>query len=319
VNDGLFVALLMSGVLYGTPLLLAALGELLAERSGVINLGVEGMMLMGAVVGFWANQTTGGPDAFALAVALVAAMIAGAGMAFIHAFMVVSLRVNQIVSGLALTILGGAVGLSSYLAAVWDLGGQRSEHVFRSVDFLGLGDLPLVGPLLFDQNVMIYISWLLVLAVAAYLYRTRMGLHVRAVGEDPASADAMGIPVTRYRYCHTLAGGAFAGLGGVFYVLAITPTWSDGVTAGAGWIALGLVIFSFWRPGWVLVGAYLFGVVTSLGFNLQARGVDLPPELFGALPYLMTVVVLVAVSGTWARGRLNPPQALGVPYSREEA
>jgi len=318
MNDGLVVALLTSGVLYGTPILLAALGELLAERSGVINLGVEGMMLMGAVVGFWACQGVGGPGPVALGVALVAAMIAGAAMALIHAFMVVSLRVNQIVSGLALTILGGAVGLSSYLAQVWNLGGQKADHVFRSVDFLGLGDLPLIGPLLFDQNVMVYLSWVLVIAVAAYLYRTRLGLHLRAVGEDPAAADAMGIGVTRYRYAHTIAGGAFAGLGGAFFVFAITPNWSDGVTAGSGWIALALVIFAFWRPGWVLVGAYLFGVVTSLGFNLQARGVDLPPELFGALPYLMTIVVLVAVSGAWAKGRLNPPQALGVPYSREE-
>jgi simple sugar transport system permease protein len=318
VNDGLVVALLTSGVLYGTPLLLAALGELLAERSGVINLGVEGMMLMGAVVGFWATQSLGGPAGVALPLALLAAMVAGAGMALLHAFMVVSLRVNQIVSGLALTILGGSVGLSSYLAQVWNLGGQKANHVFRPIDVLGLSDLPLVGPLLFHQNIMVYLSWVLVIAVAAYLYRTRMGLHLRAVGEDPAAADAMGIGVTRYRYGHTIAGGAFAGLAGSFYVLAITPNWSDGITAGAGWIALALVIFSFWRPGWVLVGAYLFGVVTSLGFNLQARGVDLPPELFAALPYLMTIVVLVAVSGAWARGRLNPPEALGVAYSREE-
>jgi ABC-type uncharacterized transport system permease subunit len=319
VNDGLVIALLTSGILYGTPLLLAALGELLAERSGVLNLGVEGMMLVGAVVGFWTSQRLGGPAPFVIFIALVAAMAAGAAMGLIHAFMVVSLRVNQIVSGLALTILGGSVGLSSYLAQVGNLGGEKGEHVLRSIDVLGLADLPIVGPLLFHQNLLVYLSWVIVAAVAYYLYRTRMGLHLRSVGEDPSAADAMGINVTRCRYGHTLAGGAFAGLGGACFVLAITPSWSDGITAGAGWIALALVIFAFWRPGWVLVGAYLFGVVTSLGFNLQARGVDLPSELFSALPYLMTIVVLVVVSGGWAKGRLNPPAALGVAYSREEA
>jgi simple sugar transport system permease protein len=319
MNDGLVIQLLVSGIVFGTPLLIAALGELLAERSGVLNLGLEGMMLMGAVCGFWVSQSMGGPGALALVVATAVATLVGALMALIHAFVTVTLRASQIVSGLALTIFGGAIGLSSYLGQIGGLADQSGRHTMEAIDVLGLADLPAVGPILFHQNVLVYLSWVLTAAVAYYLFRTRNGLHLRSVGEDPAAADAMGIDVVRYRYAHTVVGGGFAGLAGASYTLAITPNWTDGMTAGGGWIALALVIFAFWRPLLVLIGAYLFGVVSSLGFNLQARGVDLPPEMFSSLPYVMTVVVLVLVSSTWARHRLGAPRALGVPYAREGA
>ena len=171
---------------------------------------------------------------------------------------------------------------------------------------------------LFHQNALTSLSWALVAVTLFYLYRTRPGLHLRAVGESPATADAMGVNVTAYRYVHVMLGGALAGIGGAFFSLAITPGWLDGMTSGAGWIAIALVIFAFWRPELALVGAYLFGAFSSLAFTLQARQVHLPPEVFSSLPYLMTIVVLVLVSTGWARQRLGAPAALGVPYVREE-
>ncbi|WP_411148242.1 ABC transporter permease [Streptomyces sp. A30] len=318
MNDTLLITLITSGIVYGTPLLIAGLGELLTERSGVLNLGIEGMMLVGGVTAFWVSQKAGGPGWSAIPLALLAALAAGALMALVHAFVTITLQANQVVSGLALSILGGAAGLSSYLADAGDLGGRSGKHQLDGINLLGLKDLPVLGPVLFHQDLLVYGSWALVAAVAFYLRRTRPGLNLRAVGEAPRAADAMGVNVTAHRYAHTLAGGALAGLGGAYYALAITPTWTDGITAGAGWIALALVIFAFWRPVLVLVGAYLFGMVSSLGFNLQAHGVSLPPELFAALPYLTTILVLVLVSSVWAKRRLGAPAALGVPYVRED-
>jgi len=318
INDTVLVVIAASAIAYGTPLLFAALGELLAERSGVLNLGVEGMMLMGAVSGFWAVQTVGGPGWMVLLIAVLVAALVAAATALIHAVLTISLRASQIVSGLALTIFAGASGLSSYVGHVASLGGQPARHEFAAIDVLGFKALPVIGPILFHQNALTYLSWALVAVTLFYLYRTRPGLHLRAVGESPATADAMGVNVTAYRYVHVMLGGALAGIGGAFFSLAITPGWLDGMTSGAGWIAIALVIFAFWRPELALVGAYLFGAFSSLAFTLQARQVHLPPEVFSSLPYLMTIVVLVLVSTGWARQRLGAPAALGVPYVREE-
>jgi general nucleoside transport system permease protein len=318
VNTDLIVSIVVSAIAYGTPLVLAGLGELLAERSGVLNLGVEGMMLMGAVTAFFVSQQLAGPGWAVLIVALIVAACAGAAMALIHAFLSITVRVNQIVSGLALTIFAGAIGLSSYAGQVWGIGGQHGLHQINRLDIFGLSSVPFLGPILFHQDPLVYLSWALVVAVAWYLYRTRTGLYLRAVGESPRSADAMGIDVTRYRYVHTLLGGAFAGLGGAYFTLAIAPIWTDGLTAGAGWIAIALVIFAFWRPDLLLIGAYLFGALSSLGFTLQAYGVQMPSEFFSSLPYLMTIVVLAGASTTLARRRIGTPAALGVPYVREE-
>jgi simple sugar transport system permease protein len=318
VNDSIVVVLVASSIFYGTPLVFAAVGELLAERSGVLNLGVEGMMLIGAVTAFWGVQHSAGPDWLVLMLATLIGGAAALATSLIHAVLSVSLRANQIVSGLALTIFAGATGLSSYIGNVAALGGQPAKHEFTAINFLGLSGVPVLGPILFHQNALVYGSWALVILALAYLYRTRTGLHLRAVGESPQTADVMGIAVSRYRYAHTLAGGMLAGIGGAYYSLAITPNWIDGMTSGAGWIAIALVIFAFWRPELTLAGAYLFGLFSSLGFVLQAHQVPLPPELFGALPYLMTVAVLVVVSTGWAKQRLGAPASLGVPYVREE-
>ena len=217
VNNSILVVVIASGITYGTPLLFAALGELLTERSGVLNLGVEGMMLVGAVTGFLTVQRVGGPGDLVLVLAIGVAALAGAAMASIHAFLVVTLRASQIVSGLALTLFAGAVGLSSYIGNDFSLGDSPARHAFSPFLPSGMQDVPVVGPILFGQTVLVYASWVCVAAVGFYLTRTRPGLNVRAVGESPAAADAMGIGVAKYRYAHTLAGGAFAGVGGATF------------------------------------------------------------------------------------------------------
>ena len=318
MNNSFVVLIASSAVVYGTPLLYAALGELLAERSGVLNLGVEGMMLVGAAMGFFVVQRLDAPSALALAAAIAVAALAGALVAAIHAFLVITLRASQIVSGLALTIFAGAAGLSSYLANDLDLAALPARHAFSPFLPKGLQDLPIAGPLLFAHTALVYGSWVVTIAVALYLARTRPGLELRAVGEAPGAADAVGINVSAYRYVHTLVGGALAGVGGACFSLSITPQWLDGLTGGAGWIAIALVIFAFWRPDLCLVGAYVFGAFSALPFTLQARGVTVAPELFQALPYVMTIVVLVAVSTGAVKRHLGAPAALGQPYVREE-
>lgn len=318
MNANLFVVLAASAVFYGTPLFFAALGEVLTERSGVLNLGVEGMMLTGAVTATWTSIHAPGPDALVLVLSVLAGAAAAALLGLLHAFLVITLRLNQVVSGLSITLLAGVAGLSSYLASSWDVARGPVPHQLHRLDVLGLHDLPILGPIVFDQNVLTYLSWVALGLSTWYLFRTRRGLELRAVGESPETADAMGISVTRHRYVHTVVGGALAGVGGAYFSLAIVPTWVDGVTAGRGWIAIALVIFGFWRPDLTLVGAYLFGAFSSLAPTLQARGVDLPVQLLDSMPYLMTIVVLAAVSTGWASRRLGAPAALGVPYERED-
>ncbi len=320
MNNSILVVLIATGIAYGTPLLFASLGELLAERAGVLNLGVEGMMLVGAVMGFWTVYRVHATTAVTLVLALVVAALAGTAMAAIHAFLVITLRANQIVSGLALTIFAGAAGLSSYLGNDLNLADHPAPHSFQPFLPDSMQRWPIVGPILFGHDLLVYLSWACVIGVALYLSRTRPGLNVRSVGESPAAADAMGINVTRYRYAHTLAGGAFAGLAGATFTLALTPQWVDGITGGAGWIAIALVIFAFWRPDLCLVGAYFFGALQALAPLLQARNITLGPTVLwtNVLPYVMTILVLVVASSGTARRRLGAPSALGSPYVREE-
>lgn len=322
MNNSLLVVLIASGVAYGTPLLFASLGELLTERSGVLNLGVEGMMLVGAVMGFWSVQRVHvGSAALSLILALVVAALSGAIVSSVHAFLVITMRANQIVSGLALTIFAGAVGLSSYLGSDLNLADVPASHTFHPFLPSSMQSWPVVGPIVFGQTALVYLSWLCVIAIAYYLTRTRPGLNVRAVGEAPGAADAMGINVAKYRYAHVLVGGAFSGIGGATFTLALTPQWVNGITGGAGWIAIALVIFAFWRPELCLVGAYFFGALQALAPELQARNINLgPTELWtNALPYAATVVVLVVVSWRGAARRLGAPAALGTAYAREDA
>ena len=318
MNSNLFMVIAASAIFYGTPLFFAALGELLTERSGVLNLGVEGMMLIGGVTGAWASQHIGGTSWFVVLMSILIGTSAAALVGLLHAFLAITLRVNQTVAGLAITIFAGGLGLSLYFASVWNVAQRPATHPIRFLDVGGLADTPILGPIFFHQNILTYFSWIAVVVASIYLFRTRVGLQLRAVGESPQTADAMGINVVKYRYIHTVIGGALAGVGGVYYSLAIIPTWVDGMTKGAGWIAIALVIFGFWRPDLTLAGAYLFGALQSLSLTLKARNMHINGDLLDALPFIMTIVVLVLLSGGWAKKRLGAPASLGVPYEREE-
>jgi simple sugar transport system permease protein len=313
LNDSVAVRSAVAAVVAGTPLVLAAVGEIHAERSGVMNLGVEGMMLIGALLGIVGTIAGGSPW-----IGLAAATAGGAALAAIFAVLSISLRVNQVVTGLALVIVG--TGLSSYLGkvpnpALTDRGAVQS---FNPILHAGLAKLPLIGPLFFGNDPVVYLSWIIVGVSSYYLYRTRAGLAVRAVGEDPATADAAGIRVGLVRYVHVILGGALAGMGGGYLSIAITGIWQDQITAGAGWIAFALVSFSGWRPWRVLLAAYVFGALTSLNFTLQALGIKIPSDLLAMLPFIMTIVVLMIVSATSSTSRaLQAPAALSTPYVRE--
>ncbi|MFC0167762.1 ABC transporter permease [Pseudoduganella danionis] len=297
----LLIAFLASTAGAATPLVVASMGELVTERSGVLNLGMEGMMLVGAVVGFGVTLSTG-----QMSLGLLAAMLAGMAMALIFGFLVLTLQTNQVATGLALTLFG--IGLSAYLGR--GLAGQTVTPM-PHLEFPVLSQLPFVGPLLFRFDAMVYASLVLVLLVAYVLARTRLGLLIRAVGESPQAAHAIGYPVIGLRYGTVLFGGALAGLGGAYLSLALTPMWVEGMTAGRGWIALAQVVFATWKPRGVVVGAYLFGGVTVLQFHGQGMGLAIPAEFLSMLPYLATIVVLMIICRNPQTILLNKPVSLG--------
>lgn len=298
---------LAAAVRAGTPILFAALGELLAERAGVLNLGVEGMMLVGALTGFIITQQSG--DAW---LGLLAAALAGMALSLIHAFLTITLRANQVGSGLALTIFG--MGLSGFLGKPFV--GIPAEG-FSVISFPILSELPGIGIVFFQHDPLVYLTYLLIPFLWWFVYRTRPGLHIRAIGEDPQSADAMGVRVIRLRYGCVLAGGLLAGLGGAYLSLAYTHIWIENMTAGRGWIALALVIFGTWHPLRTALGAYLFGGVHALQLRLQALGLGFPTYLLMMAPYVFTILVLVIVSRGKIGQRIGTPTALGIPYVRE--
>ena len=283
------------------PLMLAGLGELVAERSGVLNLGVEGMMLVGAVAGFGTTVFVGDGHAGVLASAL-----AGAASACLFGALTIGLLANQVASGLALTLFG--IGLSAALGAGFV--GMPVDRLPR-LDLPGLSDLPVLGPILFGHDILVYIAFLSVPAIHFFLYRSHAGLVLRAVGESPDAARAMGYPVRTIRMAAVAFGGAMAGLGGAYLSLAHTPMWAEGMTAGRGWIALALVVFASWLPGRLAIGAALFGAVTILQFHAQGIGVGIPSQFLSMLPYLATIAVLVVLSSRMGRDRLDAPRSLG--------
>ena len=298
------VAIALAALGAGTPLVFAALGELVAEKSGVLNLGVEGMMVMGAVCGFVVASESG-----SLWLGVLVALLAGTAMAGLFAVLTLTFQANQVAAGLALTIFG--VGASAFIGLDYSsvaLTGIQPVHIPL------LSELPVVGGLIFALDPLMYVSFAMLGAVSWFLYRTRFGLVLRAVGEAPESAHAIGYPVIRIRYLAVLFGGAMAGLGGAYLALVYTPLWVEAMSAGRGWISLALVVFATWRPLRVMLGAYLFGGITIIQFHAQAMGVDLPSQLLSMLPYLATIVVLVLISRDVKTIRLNAPASLGMSY-----
>jgi len=301
------VGTLSRALAFGTPLLWAALGEIYAERAGVVNLGVEGMMLLGACCAFAVAQTTG-----YAALGLLGAAAVGGVAALLHAFVAITLRANQYVSGLALTMSG--LGLAGLLGRGWV--GMPLHTPLTDVSIPWLSALPLLGPALFTaQSILTYLGLLLAVVLWFVLYYTRWGLVIRSTGEAPATADALGVPVTLVRYLSVVFGGALAGVAGGFLSVAYRPAWTEGMTAGMGWIAIAIVIFAAWDPLRALGGALLFGASYHLAFRLQAW---VAPELLKLMPYACTIVVLTLTALGKARRWQGAPEALGLPYVRGE-
>jgi ABC-type uncharacterized transport system permease subunit len=299
-----FALLLAATLNAGTVLALAGLGLLINERAGILNLGAEGTMLVAAIAGF-ATAATSGNDWLAFG----AGALAGALMAAAFGFLVIWLNTNQVASGLALSLFGA--GISAFVGIGFTQAklGERPQYSIPV-----LADVPFIGPAFFRQHPMVYLAIAATVALTWFLYRSRAGLVLRAVGESPESAHALGYPVRRIRMAAVMIGGALCGVAGAYISVVYTPLWVEGMVAGKGWIALALTTFATWRPARVLLGAYLFGGVTMLQFHLQGQGVDIPSQFLSMLPYLATIVVLVLISrnATWIR--VNMPASLGKPF-----
>jgi len=299
--------LLYSMIRAGTPLLLGTLGEIYAERAGVLNLGVEGMVIVGAVTGYVVTLSTGNPW-----LGVLAAAISGGALSLIHAFLSITLRANQVVSGLALTMLG--LGLSSIIGRIFI--GIPLPSSITPIEIPILSKVPIIGQALFSHDPLVYFSMLLAPIMWFVLYKTRIGIKIRAVGENPAAADAAGINVYMIRYICVFIGGLLSGLAGAYLSESYTPAWIENLTAGTGWIIVGLTIFALWNPIRAMLGSYLFGGVRVLQFRLQPLGIS--PNLLAMLPYISTIVVLLIGVKETLRKRIGAPSALGVPYVREE-
>jgi len=302
--DDTFALLVAATLNAGTVLAIAGLGLLINERAGIVNLGAEGLMLVAAVAGF-ATAVHTGSDWLAFG----AGALAGGLLAAIFGLLVIWLNTNQYATGLALSLFGA--GFSAFVGIRYT---QEKLGERPSFSIPGLADIPFVGPALFRQHPMVYLTMLLAVVLAWFLYRSRAGLVLRAVGESPESAHALGYPVRRIRLAAVVAGGALCGVAGAYVSVVYTPLWVEGMVAGKGWIALALTTFATWRPARVLLGAYLFGGVTMLQFHLQGQGVQIPSQFLSMLPYVATIVVLVLISRNAAWIRANMPASLGKPF-----
>lgn len=309
MDASLFTSMLFATVVAGTPLIIVALGLLVNEKAGVLNLGAEGMMAMGAVAAFAVTHHSGSPW-----LGVMAGMAAAMAVSLIFGFLTLTLQANQVAAGLALSIFG--VGLSAFIGKPFESIALPAVPPIR-IPFIA--DLPLIGEALYNQQALVYMSWALFWVVVWFLYRSRAGLVLRAVGESPASAHAIGHPVILIRYLAVLFGGAMAGMGGAFLSVFYTPMWVEGMVAGRGWIALALVVFATWRPLRVMIGAYLFGGVMITQLFIQGSGMqlDFPAQFLSSLPYWATIIVLVVISRNVNTIRLNSPMSLGKPYRAE--
>lgn len=306
MSQALLLSVLHATITAGTALLIATLGGILTARAGVLNLGIEGMMLMGCMAGFAGTVFTGTPWA-----GFFTALAVGAVLGLLYAVVAIEFKANQAVTGLAFVMLG--TGLSGFLGRAFV--GRPLSVTFVPVKIPLLGDIPVLGQAIFDQDPLVYLSYLLVPALWWFIFRSRPGLHLRAVGENPAAADSAGIRVRAVRYLYTALGGALAGGAGAYLSLAYSPAWLENMTAGRGWIAVALVVFSGWNPYGALAGAYLFGGVDAITLRLQAAGVGISPFVLNSLPYLFSIMVLIL--SALGKRRVVGPAALGKAYDRE--
>jgi len=304
VDADLIVQILFAAIKTGTPLLLIALGEVICEKSGVLNLGQEGMMLMGAVVGFIAAYATGNAG-----LGVLGAMLMGSFMSLIFAVLVLQLGANQVATGLALTIFG--TGLSAFVGS--DFVGNTVQG-FQPIAIPVLSSIPYLGDILFKHDILVYLSFVLAFVIAYVANKTRVGLVLKAVGENPHAANAIGIKVLQVRYLAILFGGAMTGLAGAYMSLVYTPMWAENMTAGRGWIALALVVFASWRVGRIMLGAYLFGFASIMHLVLQGLGVNISSNLLAMMPYVATVIVMVIISADQFKEKLLAPRSLGKPF-----
>lgn len=300
----LFISIFVATIIAGTPLIFAALGELVVEKSGVLNLGIEGMMLIGAAFGVWAHFA-----GLPMILALGAAVIAGALASLIFGVLALTFMTNQYAAGLALAIFGA--GVSAFVGRGF---GSTPVQAIQPIHIPGLSDIPILGEMLFQFDPLVYFSFVMFGLVSWFLYKTKAGLALRAIGESPDAAHAIGFQVIRIRYLAVMFGGAMAGLGGAYLSLVYTPLWVENMTAGRGWIALALVVFAAWRPHRVILGAWLFGGMTILQLQGQAIGLKIPTEFLSALPYLATIIVLVLISRNRQAMTLDFPVSLAKPF-----
>lgn len=308
----MLVGFLSAAIIAGTPLLFTTLGEIFSEKAGHLNLGVEGIMYIGAIIGFIVGLQTHNPI-----LAMLGAVFAGAMASLLYAFLTVSLRVNQTVCGLTLTIFGE--GFASFLGqgVMGSIVPADIKSFFIARPIPILSSIPYIGEILFNQDVFVYFGYITIIASTYYLYHTKKGLNLRAVGESAAAADASGINVSLYKYAHILLGGALCGLGGAYMSLVTVPVWQEHIIAGRGWIAVALVIFASWNPIKAMLGAFLFGGLSILGFRLQSMGINISQYLIDMLPYAATIIIVI-ISTRKNKKEDMPPADLGNPYFREE-
>jgi len=306
--EAVIIGVIVSGMRLMTPVLFAALGEKIAERSGILNLGLEGMMLVGAFAGFMGTYITGN-----YVVGILMAMAGAAALALLKGFMSITIRTNQLAAGLAIWLLGTGLAALMYRLTFGVQAVAPSVELMPKIDIPGLSTLPGIGPILFNHDPLVYIALLLVPATYFFIFKTNLGLKIRTVGENPKQADALGVDVYRIRYLAVIIGGAMAGIGGAYFSLVQTGYFLENVTGGTGWIALALVIFGRWKSYWICAGAFIFGMVDSFQLGLQATGSSLPFQFLLMLPYLIPIAILAAMYK-----KAGAPAALAIAYKRGE-
>lgn len=308
MNIAIFTLILATAIRAGTPLLYGSLGGIISERAGISNLGMEGIMAVGAIAGFLGVMNTNN-----LWLGILCASIAGGLFSLILAFLSIQCRANQIITGLAIATLGQ--GFANFLGH--SVAGKTPPVTFKTVNIPVLSNIPIIGEVFFKQDVLIYLSFILVILAWLFIYKTRPGLSLRALGENPSVADSMGINVNLSKYVYVTLGGMISAIGGAYLTLAYTPTWLEGIIAGRGWIAIGLIIFALWNPGRLLFGAYFFGGILSLTYYFQAMGINFSPFLLKMLPYILTIIILSFSYIYFKQKKIGPPAALGEIYDRE--